>query len=71
METNSFDRVVPLSQLDGYGVADGDPDIRGWEVYSQDGRKIGSVDQLLVDRDAMKVSHMEVDVDEQLVARRD
>ncbi|HEU0012120.1 MAG TPA: DUF2382 domain-containing protein [Longimicrobium sp.] len=68
MSMNEMDRVVPLSQLDGYTVADDDPDVRGWEVISADGRKIGAVDQLLVDREAMKVRYLDVDVDDTLVA---
>ena len=67
MEADEFDRVVPLNQLDGYAVADDDPDVRGWEVISADGRRIGEVDQLLVDRAAMKVRYLDVDVDDTLV----
>ena len=68
MSMNEMDRVVPLNQLDGYTVADDDPDVRGWEVISADGRRIGAVDQLLVDREAMKVRYLDVDVDDALVA---
>jgi uncharacterized protein (TIGR02271 family) len=68
MAMDDFDRVVPLDQLDGYRVADDDPDVRGWEVISADGRRIGAVDQLLVDEAAMKVRYLDVDVDDALVA---
>ena len=63
---DDLDRVVPLDQLDDYQVADGDPDVRGWEVIASDGRKVGEVDQLLVDTAAMKVRYLDVDVDEEL-----
>jgi uncharacterized protein (TIGR02271 family) len=60
MATNDLNRVVPLNRLDGYAVADDDPDIRGWEVISADGIRIGAVDQLLVDTEAMKVRYLDV-----------
>jgi uncharacterized protein (TIGR02271 family) len=68
MKANEMDRVVPLDQLHGYAVADDDPDVRGWDVISADGRRIGAVDQLLVDEAAMKVRYLDVDVDDALVA---
>jgi len=61
MANNDMDRVVPLGQLDDYKVAEGDPDVRGWEVMSSDGRKIGEVDELLVDTNAMKVRYLDVE----------
>lgn len=68
MANNDMDRVVPLGQLDDFKVADGEPDVRGWEVLASDGRKIGEVDELLVDTAAMKVRYLDVDVDEGMVA---
>ncbi|HEX2207183.1 MAG TPA: PRC-barrel domain-containing protein [Longimicrobium sp.] len=68
MASNDMDRVVPLGQLDDFTVADGEPDVRGWEVLASDGRKIGEVDELLVDTAAMKVRYLDVDVDDSMVA---
>lgn len=68
MANNDMDRVVPLGQLDDFRVAEGEPDVRGWEVLASDGRKIGEVDELLVDTAAMKVRYLDVDVDEGMVA---
>ena len=56
-------QVAPLKQLKDFQVAKGDPDVRGWNVYSNDGRKIGEVDDLLVDTAAMKVRYLDVDLD--------
>jgi uncharacterized protein (TIGR02271 family) len=67
MANNEMDRVVPLDQLDDFKVAEGDPDVRGWEVVSSDGRKIGDVDTLLVDTAAMKVRYLDVDVEDDLL----
>jgi hypothetical protein len=68
MANNDMDRVVPLGQLDDFKVAEGEPDVRGWEVLASDGRKIGEVDELLVDTAAMKVRYLDVDVDDGMVA---
>ncbi|HLM68775.1 MAG TPA: PRC-barrel domain-containing protein, partial [Longimicrobium sp.] len=68
MADNDMDRVVPLGRLNDYKVAEGDPDVRGWEVMASDGRKIGEVEELLVDTTAMKVRYLEVDVDNTLMA---
>lgn len=61
---NPTDRIVPLDELDDFEVAEGDPDVRGWEVLAADGRKIGEVDELLVDVSAMKVRYLDVDLEE-------
>ena len=63
MASEPMDRVVPLNQLSGYKVADGEPDIRGWDVVAGDGRRLGKVDDLLVDTQANKVRYVDVDVD--------
>jgi photosynthetic reaction center H subunit len=58
--------VVPLKELKDFQVAKGDPDVRGWEVLSNDGRRIGKVDDLLVDTAAMKVRYLDIDLDNDL-----
>ena len=63
MASEPMDRVVPLNQLPGYKVADGEPDIRGWEVVASDGHRLGKVEELLVDTQANKVRYVDVDVD--------
>jgi hypothetical protein len=52
--------TVPLGRLRRYKVADGDPDVRGWQVYGNDGQTIGQVDDLLVDPDALKVRYLQI-----------
>ena len=68
---NGMDRVVPLDELDDFQVAEGDPDVRGWEVLASDGRKIGEVDNLLIDTAAMKVRYLDVDLDDGLIEAGD
>src|SRR3712207_9188206 len=53
-------RIVPLSKLTGFRVAPGDPDPRDWDVVAADGRTVGVVRDLLVDREAMRVRYLEV-----------
>lgn len=60
-------RLRPLAELDDYRVAKDDPDIRGWEVKSG-GKKIGKVDDLIVDMGAMKVRYVDVKVDRDVFA---
>jgi sporulation protein YlmC with PRC-barrel domain len=64
---NPVDRIVPLDQLEDYRIAEGDPDVRGWDVLSSDGRRIGEVENLLVDTAAMKVRYLNVEMDSDLM----
>ena len=53
----------------GFEVADGEPDVRGWDVISADQRRIGKVDDLLADPNAQKVRYLTVDLDKDLRGR--
>lgn len=60
------DAEVPLSRLadiDDYQVA-GDADPRGWTLVSGDGREIGRVNELLVDRSELTARYLDVALDE-------
>lgn len=48
---------------DDFAVADGEPDVRGWDVVTTDQRTIGKVDDLLADPAALKVKYLTVDLD--------
>lgn len=63
MAGDAMDRVVPLSDLDDFHVAEGEPDVRGWDVMASDGQRIGEVEELLIDTTADKVRYLDVDVD--------
>jgi uncharacterized protein (TIGR02271 family) len=67
MANDRLDNIVPLDELSDFKVADGDPDVRGWKVVASDGRRIGEVEQLLVDTNAMKVRYLDVEVDDDLL----
>jgi hypothetical protein len=55
--------VTPLSRLHNFRISEGDPDVRGWEVLGADGRMIGTVDDLLVDTEALRVRYLAVNLD--------
>jgi sporulation protein YlmC with PRC-barrel domain len=55
-------RLVSMDDLDGYTFADGEPDIRGWEVCTVGGRELGDVTDLLVDPDHGEVVMLEVNM---------
>src|SRR4051794_26075191 len=56
------ERLVALSSLDSWNVAEGDPDIRGWEVRTVSGRQLGVVADLLIDSDAGEVVMLDIDL---------
>lgn len=60
-------RLARLEELKGFQVAEGDPDIRGWEVRTPDDRKIGKVEELIVDPVERRVRYMEVKVDRKVL----
>lgn len=57
-------RLVPLGNMRGWNVVDGEADIRSWEVKTISGRLLGSVRELLVDAKAGEVVMIDVDLAE-------
>jgi photosynthetic reaction center H subunit len=55
-------RIAPLSQLDDYEIADGYPEVRGWEVRDSADRSIGRVHDLLVDVGELRVRYLDVEL---------
>lgn len=56
-------QLARLGELDDYEVADGEPDIRGWDVKAGTDQKIGTVDDLIVDLGALEVRYVDVELD--------
>lgn len=56
--------LVPMHDLDGYTFADGEPDIRGWDVRTLNGREVGEIEDLLVDTERGEVVMVEVEMRE-------
>jgi uncharacterized protein (TIGR02271 family) len=63
--------LAPLDDMDDFEIADGDPDPRGWELITSDGREVGEVDELIVDRSAMKVRYLVCELDEEALGLDD
>lgn len=54
--------LVSMDDLDGYSFVDGEPDIRGWDVRTLNGREVGEVEDLLIDPDRGEVVMLEVEL---------
>lgn len=59
----NHERLVPLHTLPDFDVADGYTDIRGFDAFLADGRRVGRVDELLVDPGARRVAAITLDGD--------
>src|SRR5215475_14409449 len=64
---DSASRLVPMSQLDDYEVAEGYPDVRGWAVVSKDNRRLGSVRELIVDTGALRTRYLDVALEQSAI----
>jgi hypothetical protein len=56
------EHLVPLRELEGFKVAAGEPDIRGWDVRTLSGRPIGTIVELLADRGMGQVVMLDIDL---------
>ena len=56
-------RLQELDRSD-FEIVREDPDIRGWDVRGTNGRKVGAVEDLIVDAPEKKVRYMVVDLDD-------
>ena len=65
-------RLVHLDDVkDQFKVAEGNPDIRGWDVKTTDGRKVGEVDGLIIDTGKRKVRYLESKIDKDVLGTDD
>jgi photosynthetic reaction center H subunit len=65
------EHLAELRQLDKYVIADGDPDVRSWEVKtaaSLGDRTVGHVEDLIVDRHTLRLRYLLVRLDKDAVA---
>jgi uncharacterized protein (TIGR02271 family) len=56
-------RIVPLGEAGDFEIAEGYPDVRGWDVTDRDGKKVGQVHELLIDTAEMRVRYLDVALD--------
>ncbi len=50
--------VARLSSLGDYELAEGEPDVRGWPLITGDGVRAGTVEDLVVDPDALRARYL-------------
>lgn len=70
MTTPYTNDTVPLRELDDYKVADGAPDVRGWDVVGAGGQKLGKVNELLVSPSQQRVRYLAVELDRSIAGSR-
>jgi sporulation protein YlmC with PRC-barrel domain len=63
MDNMKHRRLQELKRSD-FDIVDGEPDIRGWDVKTAQGQKIGEVEELIVDAQKKKVRYMVVELDD-------
>jgi len=56
-----------LEELDDYKVKNDDKDVRNWTVKDADGREIGTVDNLIVNKNTERVVYLDVAVDQTII----
>ncbi|MGB7842241.1 MAG: PRC-barrel domain-containing protein [Salinimicrobium sp.] len=66
-DKNKRKHLFYLDELSDYKVDSNDPDVRGWEVKDMDGRVVGKVDNLLVNKEKKRVVYLDVEVDKSII----
>ncbi|WP_158586756.1 photosynthetic reaction center subunit H [Aurantiacibacter zhengii] len=56
-------KLIPLNDYQEYYIPSGDPDPRGWDLYSADERKVGKVHDLWFNRAEFFLRYYEVSID--------
>ncbi len=64
-ETNELKEL----KASGYEIAEGEPDIRGWDVQNNQGKTIGEVDELLFDEKSRRVRYLIVDLNDDATSK--
>lgn len=55
-----------LARLQEHDIVGGELDLRRWIVFTEDGRRVGRVHDVLIDIHSLRVSHIEVTLDPRL-----
>lgn len=62
-QENANRRLKELGGSD-FEIAEGQPDIRGWDVKDENGKQIGEVDELIFDEESRKVRYIVLDLED-------
>lgn len=68
--TEKESHLQRLSDLTDYEVSDHDPDIRGWSVLGKDREFLGTVDELIIDPDEMRVRYIDVKIEQDIKGQK-
>lgn len=52
--------LAPLSELEDFELAEGEPDIKGWPLLVAGDREVGAVDELIADPEALDIRYVSV-----------
>ncbi|WP_179008081.1 PRC-barrel domain-containing protein [Winogradskyella forsetii] len=69
MNTDKEKSLYYLEELSDYKVANSNKDVRGWEVKDKDGRVVGKVDNLLVNKNTERVVYLDIEVDTSIIEK--
>ena len=63
---DNYNNNSQLQELSGsdFEIAEGQPDIRGWDVKDRQGNTVGEVDELIFDPQSLKVRYMVLDLED-------
>ena len=64
---NKKKNLYYLNELSDYKVESDDPDVRGWKVKDSDNKVVGTVENLLVNKEKEKVVYLDVEVDRSII----
>jgi sporulation protein YlmC with PRC-barrel domain len=59
--------LAHLKDLKEFMIADASSDIRGWRVTRRDGRRVGTVDDFIVETTELEVRYLEVQLDHDVI----
>ncbi len=59
--------IYYLHELSDYKVASDYPDVRGWDMKDASNRTVGTIDNLLVNKNAQRVVYLDVEVDQSII----
>lgn len=64
---NKDKNLYRLDELSDYKIASNYSDVRGWKIVDADNRTIGTIDNLWVNKDMMRVVYLDVKADKALI----
>ncbi|MAZ72472.1 MAG: photosystem reaction center subunit H [Flavobacteriaceae bacterium] len=67
MSNDTEKKIYYLDELNNYKVSNSDKDARGWDVKDKDGRVVGKVENLIVNKETERTVYLDVEVDDSII----